>query len=152
MRVPVRPEPDLDPDLPRRPPRHARAAAAVGLGGAVGGLARLGVAEALPHAPGTWAWSTFVANATGCAALAALVVVLTARFPDSHYPRLLLGTGVLGGYTTFSTLTVDAVDLLRAERAAMAGAYVGVSVVVMILATLAGLQLARVALGVKASP
>jgi CrcB protein len=121
----------------------------VGLGGAVGGLARLGVAEVLPHAPGTWAWSTFVANASGCAALAGLVVVLAIRFPASHFPRLLLGTGVLGGYTTFSTFSVDVVEMLRAGRGAMAGAYIGVSVVSMLLATVVGLLLARAVLGVK---
>lgn len=137
------PNPDHDPG----PRSTSRAAVLVGLGGAVGGLARLGVASVLPHAPGTWAWSTLVANASGCAALAALAVLLAARFPASPDLRLLLGTGVLGGYTTFSTFTVDAVDLLRAGREPMAGAYIGVSVAVMLLATVLGLTLARAALG-----
>lgn len=141
------------PDCPEQDvavrPGHPLAALVVGLGGAVGGLARLGVAEVLPHAPGTWAWSTFVANASGCAALAALVVVLGTRLPASHFARLLLGTGVLGGYTTFSTFSVDAVEMLRAGRGAMAGAYIGVSVVSMLLATVVGMLLARAVLGVK---
>lgn len=116
------------------------------LGGAVGGLARAGIAAALPHAPGTWAWSTFLVNATGCLALAALVVVLTARSPAAHYPRLLLGTGLLGGYTTFSTFSVDAVELLRVGREPMAAAYVLVSVLVLLVATVVGQWLARAAL------
>ncbi|MGI8537368.1 MAG: CrcB family protein [Mycobacteriales bacterium] len=138
----------VDPDQPPGPPPgHARAALVVGLGGAIGGLARAGVAEVLPHAPGSWAWSTFVANATGGFALAALVVVLSARAPAGHYPRLLLGTGVLGGYTTFSTFSVDAVELLRAGREPMAAAYVLVSVVVLLVATVLGLWLGRAVVG-----
>ncbi len=136
-----------DPEHDLGPPRTPRAAVLVGLGGAVGGLARLGVASVLPHAPGTWAWSTLVANASGCFALAALAALLAARFPTSHDLRLLLGTGVLGGYTTFSTFTVDVLDLLRAGREPMAGAYIGVSVASMLLATVVGLRLARAALG-----
>ncbi len=140
-----------DPDLSPAPPSRMLAAVVVAVGGAVGALARAGVAEALPHPPGTWAWSTFVANATGCLALAGLTVLLATRFPASRYCRLLLGTGVLGGYTTFSTFSVDAVQLLRAGREGMAAAYVVVSVLVLLAATVAGLWLARAAVARRAA-
>ena len=138
-----------NPDHDLGSPGMSRATVLVGIGGAVGGLARVGVAELLPHAPGAWAWSTLLANASGCAALAVLVVVLAARFPASPDLRLLLGTGVLGGYTTFSTFTVDVIDLLRAGREPMAGAYIGVSLATMLLATMLGLTLARAAFGTR---
>jgi CrcB protein len=140
-----------EPDPPPAPPPRLLAAVVVGVGGAIGALARAGVAEALPHPPGTWAWSTFVANATGCLALAGLTVLLAARFPADRYRRLLLGTGVLGGYTTFSTFSVDAVELLRTEREGMAAAYVLVSVLVLLVATVVGLWLARAAVARRAA-
>ena len=114
---------------------------AVGAGGAVGSLARAGIAAGIPHEPGTWAWSTFIVNATGCFALAALLVCLPTHW---SYARLLLGTGVLGGYTTFSALSIDAVTLLDRGRPATAGAYVVLSVAVVLVAALAGRRAALV--------
>ncbi|MGH8971191.1 MAG: fluoride efflux transporter FluC [Actinomycetes bacterium] len=135
-------DPDLDPEV-TPPPSHVVAALAVACGGLVGALARAGLAELWPHEAGEWAWSTFVTNLTGCAALAALLVVLAVRRPTSRYARPLLGTGVLGGYTTFSTFAVDAVWLVRAERPVLAAAYVGASVAGMLVAGLVGLLAGR---------
>jgi CrcB protein len=116
-------------------PHPGLALLAVGIGGVIGSLARAALTVALPHDPGTWAWSTSVVNATGCFALAALLAVLP---PHRPYARLLVGTGVLGSYTTFSAFSVDAVQLLDRGRAATAGAYAVLSVVVMLAAALAG--------------
>jgi len=69
-------------------------------------------------------------NWSGSALLAFLLVMLTERFPRSRLPRPLLGTGVLGGYTTFSTFSVDVVQMARHGQALLAGVYV--------LASLAG--------------
>lgn len=124
----------------RRAVRHGPAALVVGVGGAVGSLARAGVGTALGHEPGHWAWETLVVNASGCFALAVLLVVLS---PARLYARLLLGTGVLGGYTTFSAFSVDAVGLLESGRASAAGAYVLASVTVMLGAALAGRRVAQ---------
>ena len=80
---------------------------------------------ALPPEPGTWGWSVLVVNAVGAFALAALLSVLARR--PSERVRLLVGTGLLGGLTTFSGLVVEAV--LLAEAAALsAAAYVVVAV------------------------
>lgn len=135
----------VDPELAPGPATRPRAALVVGIGGMVGALARVGVAEALPHATGTWAWSTLLTNVTGCAVLAALVVVLAARFPADRYLRLALGTGVLGGYTTFSAFSLDAVELLRDGRAGMAVVYAVASLLSVLGATVAGLLLGRAA-------
>ena len=83
----------------------------VALGGIIGSLARYGLAEAIPHAPGAFPWATFVTNVLGCFAIGVLLTRLT---PRSHpLLRPFLGTGVLGGFTTFSTFAVDTEKLLH---------------------------------------
>lgn len=95
-------------------------------GGALGGVLREAVGAALPSAPGTWDWAVLAVNAVGAFALAALLTVL-ARRPSSERVRLLVGTGLLGGLTTFSGLVVEAV--LLAEASPLTGlAYVLVAV------------------------
>ena len=105
----------------------------VAVGGVLGALARAGVGALLPHEPGTWAWSTLLVNAVGAAALCGLLVTAPSR--DA---RLLLGTGLLGGFTTFSAFAVDAVLLVEAGRAGQAAAYVVTGVVTLLLGALAG--------------
>jgi CrcB protein len=138
----------VDPDLPApgRHPAPLAAAAVIGLGGAVGALARAALAELWPHRAEQWPWSTLVTNATGAALLGVLLVVLARRFPRDRFVRPLLGTGVLGGYTTFSTLSVDAAHLVRFDRPGLALAYVGASIAAILVGCLLGLVLARRAL------
>ena len=82
----------------------------VALGGVIGSLARYGLAEASPHGPGEFPWSTFATNVVGCFAIGLLLARLT---PRSHpLLRPFLGTGILGGFTTFSTFAVDTEKLL----------------------------------------
>jgi len=135
----------VDPDLPEpgmHPPPLV-AAAVVGAGGAVGALARAGLAELWPHRPDEWPWSTLVTNATGAALLGVLLVVLAHRFPRDRYARPLLGTGLLGGYTTFSTLSVEAVQMVRFERPALALSYLAASIAAVLVGCLLGRGLAR---------
>jgi CrcB protein len=82
----------------------------VALGGVIGSLARYGLAEAIPHGPGEFPWATFVTNVLGCFAIGVLLARIT---PRSHpLLRPFLGTGILGGFTTFSTFAVDTEKLL----------------------------------------
>ncbi len=82
----------------------------VALGGIIGSLARYGLAEALPHGPAGFPWATFATNVLGCFAIGVLLARLT---PRSHpLLRPFLGTGILGGFTTFSTFAVDTEKLL----------------------------------------
>jgi fluoride exporter len=113
---------------------------AIGFGGALGALARWSLAEALPHAPEQVPWATVLANVTGCFGIGVLLVVLGARKPDSRLLRPLLGTGVLGGYTTFSTYALDTRDLLAAGRPALAAAYLFGTVLVGLLAVVAAVR------------
>ena len=108
------------------------------LGGALGALARWGVATALPHSPGGWPWATLLVNLTGCLLLGALAAALTARSPEPAWVRPFLAVGVLGGYTTYSAFAVEAVGLVEAGAPVLAAGYVLVSVLGGVLAVAAG--------------
>ncbi|SHL18934.1 camphor resistance protein CrcB [Pseudonocardia thermophila] len=87
-------------------------AGAVAAGGVIGALARYGAGVALPTAAGAFPLTTFAVNVVGCALMGALVAAL-ARTPGAHpLLRPFLGTGVLGGFTTFSAFAVETVELL----------------------------------------
>lgn len=110
----------------------------VAAGGVVGASARAAVGVVVPHEPGTWAWSTLLVNTVGAAAL----VLLVARRP-SPQARLLLGTGLLGGFTTFSTFVVDAVLIAEGGAPLRAAAYVLVGVCTLLGGAAVGLVLSR---------
>lgn len=113
----------------------------VALGGVVGALARAGVGEVLPHEAGSWAWSTVLVNAAGAFVLCLLLPLV--RTPAT---RLALATGLLGSFTTFSGFALDAVLLADEGRPALAGAYVLVSLVTLLVAGLLGRLAARAVL------
>ncbi len=125
--------------------RTVRTYLVVALGGVLGALARWGVSLGLPHAPGAWPWATVTVNLTGCLAIGVLLAVLLARYPGHPWLRPFLATGVLGGYTTFSTFAVDAVVLVEAGRWPVAAAYLLVSVLGGLAAVVVGLLLGRTA-------
>jgi fluoride exporter len=117
------------------------------LGGALGALARWGVAAALPSSPGGWPWATLMVNLTGCLLLGVLLAVLADRFPEASWPRPFLAVGVLGGYTTYSTFAVEVVELTDAGAPAVAAGYGVASVVGGVLAVAAGASAARAVAG-----
>lgn len=121
------------------------ALAAVAVGGAAGALGRYGLGTALPHA--TFPWATFAVNVSGCLLIGVLIVLVTEWRPAPVLLRPLLGTGVLGGYTTFSTYAVDAHQLLGAGRIATAVAYLVGTLVSALIATWSGMWLARTTTG-----
>jgi CrcB protein len=89
---------------------------------------------------------TLLVNVTGSFALGALLTVLALRGDDSgrrREARLLLGTGVLGGYTTYSALAVETDTLLRDGHVALGAAYAIGSVVLGVLAATAGAATGR---------
>jgi CrcB protein len=130
----------------RRPERAGDVAYLLAaLGGALGALARWAVASALPSSPGHWPWATLLVNLTGCLLIGVLLAVLLARYATSPWLRPFLATGVLGGYTTYSTFAVDTVALVDAGRPALAAGYVVASVLGGVLAVVAGLLAGRAA-------
>jgi len=110
----------------------------VAVGGVVGSLARAALGVVLPHEPGSWGWAVLLVNLVGATALCALL----AQVP-SREVRLLVGTGLLGGFTTFSGLTVDAVLLAEAGRPAVAAAYVLTALGTLLAGGLLGSRLGR---------
>ena len=81
-----------------------RELAAVFAGGAIGTLARAGLATVAASDPGRWPWPTFIVNIVGAFLLGYFATRLLERLPVSSYRRPLLGTGLCGGLTTFSTM------------------------------------------------
>ena len=112
------------------------------VGGALGALARWGATVALPS-PGGWPWATLLVNLTGCLLLGVLLGAVLPRFPRSTWLRPLLATGVLGGYTTYSTFAVDVVELVDDGAVGTAVGYLVVSVAGGVLAAAAGVELGR---------
>jgi CrcB protein len=90
-------------------------------------------------------WSTFLVNVVGSFVMGALIAWLTSRAqePLHESARLFLATGVLGGFTTFSAFSLDAVALWERGDTGFALAYVAASVVLSIAGLVAGLTLAR---------
>jgi CrcB protein len=100
----------------------------VALGGALGALARWGLAAVLPS-PGVWPVATLLVNLTGCFVLGALLAGLATRSPEPSWARPFLGAGVLGGYTTYSTFAVEVVRLTDGGALPLAAGYMLLSLV-----------------------
>lgn len=122
--------------MPSRPPSAPRpqapvtfgrpyvALADLGLvmaGGAVGSLARWCLAQALSAIAHPFPWPTYLANVVGSFLLGWLTAALQHRGNDRL--RLAAGVGALGGFTTFSTFSVELVTLIQDGSAAMAALY-----------------------------
>ena len=110
-----------------------------------GTTARWALTEARGSTAGGWPTATFVANLLGSFLLGALLEGLLRRGPESRRGRLVrlgVGTGVLGGFTTFSSLALELERLLAAGQVATGLAYGAASVVLGFVACLAGVALA----------
>jgi CrcB protein len=117
----------------------------VAIGGTLGSLSRYGV-EQLLGAPDGRPVGTLTVNLVGAFALGVLLEWLAVRGSDRSHrraDRLLVGTGFLGGFTTYSALALETDGLLRDGRPAVALTYALVTVVVGLLASLAGVVAAR---------
>lgn len=112
--------------------------ALVAVGGAVGAVLRWGLGELRPDGSG-FPWTTFAINVAGCLALGLLPLV--AR--RDHRVTLLLGPGLLGGFTTVSTYADQARALAEEGDLAMAGAYVTGTLVVALAAAFVGRWIAH---------
>jgi fluoride exporter len=140
----------VDPDLidgQRLGRADPRVLAAVALGAMPGALARYGLSQLVPAAPGSFPWATFWTNVSGSLALGLLLVVLIQRFPLTRHPQAFAGTGFLGAYTTFSTFGVETDLLVKDGHAATAAAYVVASLAAGIGAAWLGVGLGRITLG-----
>jgi CrcB protein len=114
----------------------------VGLGGAAGIAVR--ALATPPHVATAFPVATFVINVVGAGLLGLLVERLARRPSSPRTHRLgLLGTGFLGGFTTYSALAVDTVQLLRLGQTGLALAYALGTLVIGALATWLGIAVGR---------
>jgi CrcB protein len=121
-----------------RTPSAARMVPVVAAGGVIGALARYGLAEAIPHRTGHWPWAILLINVSGGLLIGILMGWLETAGSPSPVLRPFLGVGVLGGYTTLSTSSLDGYQLLQADRPAASAAYLAVTLAGALLATAAG--------------
>jgi CrcB protein len=101
---------------------------AIACGGALGALARVGLSRAFPPTAGGWPWVTFAINLAGAFMLGYFVTRLQERLPVSTLRRPLLATGLCGAFTTFSTVQLEALQMIDRHRDALALAYIAASV------------------------
>ncbi|MEV6106875.1 CrcB family protein [Streptomyces sp. NPDC051940] len=117
----------VDPDVDLHLPAHRaetvgsglwKVLAAVSAGGVLGALARYGATELWPAR-----WAVLGVNVVGCALIGVLMVLVSEMGSAHPLVRPFLGTGVLGGFTTFSAYAVDFAELLQEERVGAALGY-----------------------------
>lgn len=118
---------------------------AVAVGGAFGALARYGIAEAIPRWQVTagpeaqivavdWPWATFITNLIGCLLVGVIAHAVVEHRSAHRLARPFLVTGILGGFTTFSALGVEALDLVNAGQGPLAWLYISASLVLGVAA------------------
>ncbi len=120
------------------------------LGAGIGGALRHGVNLGCARYGGVaFPWGTLTVNVAGSFIMGALAAWLTLRAGEgwSQPLRLFLATGILGGFTTFSAFSLDAVLIWERGEAGLAAAYAAASVVLSIAGLVAGLALVRTVAG-----
>ncbi|MGN9762072.1 fluoride efflux transporter CrcB [Streptomyces sp. SD31] len=108
--------------------------AVVALGGAVGATARYAWSLWWPAQPGGFPWATFWTNVVGCAVIGVFMVVITDVWAAHRLVRPFFGTGVLGGFTTFSTYAVDIQKLVDSGHPRIGLAYLAATLVAALTA------------------
>lgn len=119
----------------------------IAVGGAIGAVARYALLSAFPHRAGGFGWAAFGINVSGCLLIGVLMVLVTEARQAHRLVRPFLGTGVLGGYTSFSTYVVDIQRALMARAPQVALAYAAGTLIAAVAATWAGIWLTRVLTG-----
>ncbi|NED91107.1 fluoride efflux transporter CrcB [Streptomyces sp. SID11233] len=117
--------------------------AVVALGGATGACARYGASLRWPTEAGGFPWTTLVVNVVGCAVIGVFMVVITEVWAAHRLVRPFFGTGVLGGFTTFSTYAVDIQRLVDGGRARSGLAYLGLTLLAALAAVWSAVWLTR---------
>jgi CrcB protein len=136
-------DPDVDATAVVIRSRERQTVALVTVGGIVGAVARYEAGLIWPTNGGAFPWTTLGINLLGSLALAMLVVLASDRWPERSWLRPLIGTGVIGGFTTFSTFSVDIKRLLANGHAPTAVAYVALTLAGCSALTWIGANLAR---------
>jgi fluoride exporter len=112
---------------------------AISVGGGLGALARWLLGEVFPAGRTAFPWTTLAINVSGCLLIGVLMVLVSDVWVGRRLLRPFLGVGVLGGYTTFSTYTVDITRLVSNGAATVGLAYLVGTVCAALVATYAGI-------------
>ena len=120
-----------------------RELAAVFIGGALGTAARAALATLAVPDPARWPWPTFVVNIVGAFLLGYFTTRLLERLPLSSYRHPMLGTGLCGGLTTFSTMQVETVRMIEHQHYGLAAGYTAASIAAGLLAVYTATVLVR---------
>lgn len=117
---------------------------AIALGGALGSMARYATGVYVGRWLGTaFPWGTLLINIVGSFLIGAFAESFALRWDAGQTTRVFLVVGICGGYTTFSTFSLDVVTLINRGEALVAGAYILASVGLGIAALYAGLHTMR---------
>jgi CrcB protein len=123
-------------------PHDPRKLAAIYLGGVVGALIRVGLAQAIPLDSGQWPWATFAVNMVGALLLGYFFALFRDHPGESlHHP--FLGTGICGTLTTFATMQLELFELVDDGYFGLAAAYATVTIVAGCLCVRLGIGLER---------
>ncbi|WP_419997844.1 fluoride efflux transporter CrcB [Streptomyces boninensis] len=141
-------DPDAETPLPAPRQRAWRGQGPVigmvALGGGLGAAARYGAALLWPTAaPAAFPWTTLAVNVVGCAVIGVFMVVITDVWAAHRLVRPFFGTGVLGGFTTFSTYAVDIERLVDGGRPGLGLLYLGLTLLAALLAVWAAASTTR---------
>ncbi|WP_132956464.1 fluoride efflux transporter CrcB [Rhizobium sp. BK251] len=116
----------------------------VAIGGAIGSVLRYYVGQWAAKLMGpAFPWGTLAVNVVGCFAIGVLAELIAQRFNNSIELRLLLMTGILGGFTTFSSFSLDAAMLFERGQLFAGSIYIIASFGVSMAGVVAGLALMR---------
>jgi fluoride exporter len=131
------------------PPSPLAASALVAVGGAAGSVLRYQIGRAVTHLAGpthAFPWGTLAINILGSLLMGALLGWLargTSAAENAESMRLLIGVGLLGGFTTFSAFSAELVTMLHRGQAGMAIGYAAASLIAGMTAVLIGLIAAQ---------
>jgi CrcB protein len=117
----------------------------VGAGGAIGAMARYGMSVLIGRFwPMSFPLATLLVNVVGSTCMGLLIGLLVRTLPVAGPEiRLFVAVGVLGGFTTFSSFSLDTISLIERGELAQAVLYVGLSVVICLAGLYCGLLMTR---------
>jgi fluoride exporter len=117
----------------------------VGIGGALGAMARYGMQALVGNLPSGFPTATLLINVLGSIAMGVLIGVLARSTPQyANEIRLFVAVGIFGGFTTFSTFSLDAIVLIQRGEIVLAALYILGSVALSIAGLWMGLVAVRV--------
>lgn len=136
---------DIDPDTDLRAhhehteSQHSlHVLAATAIGGMIGAASRYVVSQIWPTHTGSFPWSTFAINVSGCFVLGVLMAYIGSRESTHPLLRPFLATGIVSGYTTFSTYVLETDSLLQHHQPLLGLTYMSTSVIAGVTSALAG--------------